>query len=455
MNEARKQVFSCIDYCGDIANGAKVYNPSFSPNNIRTVVISPDGMYVRLHVSPQSGTKVVTKLSGKSHYVQVSPLNLYMSGKAGFNPAKEKSMLEMLTTPLVCANIEEIIILKAVSAPQYAPFLNQYGAWEFDYNVLVDKKTGDLLKDVGVRFPRLRYITEVNMPFLTFINSVKGDSVRVDSAEFLTDMLKQYVVNTYTFNEEWYNGSKLLPSVYSLDRLIPKAFDKRKDAMKGILKEQGVAAKKVVDQITFYCNLVKEIVTLPQTAMRGIDGEVIFEYDGLSNLEPVTIADVGDLPNSLKNNPAIKVIPKPDNVSVAEALQRNSQTVLMAIKSLHDRFATFVAKNIYFALIDAPTTAMGCLYNCEYFFEDLGAPVIIPQTADFLNVCKEIVNMYPDFKLEPVNSVNYRGSISEWLYFFVNFNYTDMNLDVMGIPAIDQRLNKGVTDTTENLFKPI
>lgn len=459
MNEARKQVFNCIDYCGDIISGAKVYNPSFSPNNIRTVVISLDGIYVRLHTMPKSGVKGVSKLSSKSHFVSVNPVGLYTSGKAGFNPAREKSMLEMLVSPLVCANIEEIIILKAVSTPQYTPFLNQYGAWEFDYNMLVDKKTGSLQKDVGERFPRLHYITEANIPFKNLLSFITTGKATVESVVFLTDLLKQYVINTYTFNEEWYDGSKLLPNIYPLDRMLPKVFNERKGKMKGMLKEQGFSAKKVVDQITFYCNMVKEIVTLPKTAKRGTDREVIFEYNGFSNLaEPVSIIDTGFLPANLKSNPAVRVVPKPDNVSASDVLSQNSNAVLMAIQALHDRFVYFILKFVHDALTSEPTTAMGCLYNCEYFYCGSGSEpsIIIPRVDGVGSLCYSISDLCPIFQICADVSSNYRSSIAEWIYFFVNFNYTGSNPDsVSSTVEITQRLNNGVTDSTGDLFKSI
>ena len=43
--------YSLIDYCGDCKAGKNVYSPSFSPNNIKRLVISPDKIEVFYHIN--------------------------------------------------------------------------------------------------------------------------------------------------------------------------------------------------------------------------------------------------------------------------------------------------------------------------------------------------------------------------------------------------------------------
>lgn len=446
MNKARKQLFSCIDYCGDIARGGN-YSNHFSPNNIKTVVVSPDGMFVRLHtgVSGSSRIRGINVINSIMHFVPINTVALYdrNKGTGYFEPAKERSMLEMLVNPLVCGCIEEIIILKGVSVPQYSVFMERYGAWEFNYNSLLSAiNTNNLLEGIKKRFPRLRYITEASLPFNAFISQIQSLTEQASVTPFLTELLKKdYIINITSINEDsWMNGSKLQPSVYVLDRMLTSVFEKTK---RNCAKQNGGNSKlkiKSSDLACFYHNMAMDIVKIPA---RAKSLQPYFLKTTLGSIPKLSLYNTGNFPEHLIKSPFISFIP---SAGVSDAITQNIDNSVKYIRALYYEFLNLILRMVYHSLTMADNTSgLSSLYNCEYFFrEGEGAPVIIPDKL--MHIVKDIQEIYPDFIIN-FSADSLAHSFMELEYFFINFNYSydEVVMEKFLTGAIQDRLAKNVS----------
>ena len=142
MNEIRENIQGLIDYRGDIRNNADSlrsarYSKDYSPNNIKTVVISTEGILVRLH-RPYTGNlnKGCMRLSNTIMYYQFTPLKLYKPDANG-QPDLGKGILEMLVKPLVCASVEEIVFLNGVANDVSVQFVDLMMSHDFDVSKLL------------------------------------------------------------------------------------------------------------------------------------------------------------------------------------------------------------------------------------------------------------------------------------------------------------------------------
>lgn len=444
MNEARRNVFSCIDYCGDIARGGN-YGSHFSPNNIKTVVVSPDGMFVRLHAGVSSRCKDVNVVNSTMHFVYSNIAALYEhSKKTGgyFVPAKERSMLEMLVNPLVCGCIEEIIVLKKTSIPQFSVFLEKYGAWEFDYNSLlsVSSSSDYLIGGIRKRFPRLRYITEASLSFNAFLSLITGSIKQAGDSLFLTDLLKGYTTNIISVNEDWVNGSKLQPSVYALDKVLANVFERTKgNCAKQSVDNNPKLKSKSSDLACFYHNMAMDIVKIPT---RAKSLQPYFLKTTLGSIPKLSLYNTGNFPEHLIKSPFISFI---SSAGVSDAVTQNINNSVKYIRALYYEFLNLILRMVYHSLTMADNTSgLSSLYNCEYFFrEGEGAPVIIPDKL--MHIVKDIQEIYPDFIIN-FSADSLAHSFMELEYFFINFNYSydEVVMEKFLTGAIQDRLAKNV-----------
>lgn len=160
MGAVRQKIEKLFDYCGDNARNAgrevaRAYSATFSPNNIRAVVISPNGVLVRYHLP----------VNGRSHAIaQFNERELY----AEECEPKYKPILRMLAHPLVCASVEEIIVLSSsLSGVVHQSYMN-----EIELRSMIQSYGGassDLKSSISGRFGRLRYYAVLNINFNTFV----------------------------------------------------------------------------------------------------------------------------------------------------------------------------------------------------------------------------------------------------------------------------------------------
>lgn len=192
-------------YCYDIALSKVQFSNNtsqFSPNNVRRIFISGDGVMIQSFVN-----------TGTGRFKQ-----------GFFNPTKAfdcfcdknyKPIVQCLVD-LVCSNLEEIIFC---TASQSGTKLNQS---ELNLTALLKGYSGslspDLAKSLLGRFPRLREIVMYSGTLQDVIELSKTDMFK-DYSKLFTDCFedkKLFYIQSLN-NKEWYGSQRLRPQHYTLD----------------------------------------------------------------------------------------------------------------------------------------------------------------------------------------------------------------------------------------------
>lgn len=195
------QVLPLIDYCGDIRRGNGNYSHRFSPNNIRRLILSPDGAMVFYHINTGAG----------------------LMKNVGFNPNFVYScciqpdhvpMLHVLSADRVCASIEEIVFC------QRGMNNGTLGDNEFELTGLIKGYKGgssDLKQVIMQRFKRLHAFIISPDDVKTFLGNTQDCN-----SSFKTLTSSEYVRGTcqvLLFNEQdWYKHYGSSAKYYDLDR---------------------------------------------------------------------------------------------------------------------------------------------------------------------------------------------------------------------------------------------
>lgn len=184
----QEQVMVLFDYCGNID---KKHYGNYSPNNIRRLIISPDGVIVEYHLP-----NLVPKTNGKSYrcvafnYMQLQQEQM----QRGYKP------IISLALKRVCSSIEEIIFLTQSNQCPAARFID------------IEAKFIDIRS-----FVRLHYITVVNMS----INQFAQGYASIASARFLSDVpaMQKYIASKRLVVDKWYLdwGSSKSKSTYPVE----------------------------------------------------------------------------------------------------------------------------------------------------------------------------------------------------------------------------------------------
>ena len=159
------KVFSAVDYCGDMqrnmtSSDENKYSADFSPNNIRLLVISPEGCLVSKHKSLGSSGKVIKKRYGVQDY------QLYVMEQNN-NPKGYQPLVGVLSHYRQCSNIEEIILLTQSSNQSVS-----LDGRELDVTNLVSgyhEHESDIAKRVSSRYKRLAKFSVFDMTFDVFL----------------------------------------------------------------------------------------------------------------------------------------------------------------------------------------------------------------------------------------------------------------------------------------------
>lgn len=338
MNEIRENIQGLIDYRGDIRNNADSlrsarYSKDYSPNNIKTVVISTEGILVRLH-RPYTGSlnKGCMRLSNTIMYYQFTPLKLYKPDANG-QPDLGKSILEMLVKPLVCASIEEIIFLNGVANDVSVQFVDLMMSHDFDVSKLLlgYKKTANTYEDLKARFARLHEIAQVNLNFYSLINTYRVNREMIEKSNFLLDAMRSRVVASEKFNEDWYNGINLQPSTYYLDNELKGYFEgiktkyAKEDKLEKIKDAEAKKFAKNIQELDYPIRRYTSLCTLP-LKLRAICNKG--EYSGVvDNLtyQPLQYNKVYSYDGLSKD--IDKLFISQEDLPLKDAIQKNKEAV--------------------------------------------------------------------------------------------------------------------------------
>lgn len=222
MGKVRQKIDSLIDYCGDIARnsggaGPRVYSEGYSPNNIRRVVISPNGVLVVYHKANQS-------TGGRSYnFVEFPERELYMEEQE----QSYKPILRLLAVPLVCSCLEEIVVLSNSLTGNVHP--NYLSEIQLETMVASFKGAGsDLQTKISNRYKRLRYYTVMNVNFKEFMNYF-GAAVRSKEAgrySFFSEMpgFQSRSQITELAGSDYWRYYGVQTSTYALDSVLEGHF---------------------------------------------------------------------------------------------------------------------------------------------------------------------------------------------------------------------------------------
>ena len=184
-------VLDAINYTSDVRN--------WSPNNIRRLIISPEGIAVQLHTS----TRLIQK--------QFLPNSYYPC----IVDAKYKPMVSALVNR-VCSSVEEVIYCTASASGSYLPE-NELDLRSILATNKVYNNDAELIALIAKRFPRMRGIIICNTTISAFLNSfgVKlGDGLyQCSDDQAIASVSRVISINKDT----WYKGHFLRPRDYQLD----------------------------------------------------------------------------------------------------------------------------------------------------------------------------------------------------------------------------------------------
>lgn len=190
----------------DEKSGQKIVG--WSPNNVRRLIICPDGALVQFHCCPSGSkyTKLIDVQQFQPQWIE-QDIQEYQQGKY-------KSLLKVLVEGRICSCIEEIVISDKIPAP-----LKQADS---NLTILANSKGGS--SALVTRFPRLRGIWKCNADMNDIYKATKGnfDELKGDkiSRDGLGDKLRQLGVQIaplYEGKKEWWKGSYLRANIYNFD----------------------------------------------------------------------------------------------------------------------------------------------------------------------------------------------------------------------------------------------
>lgn len=262
MGKARQKIDPLFDYRGDNARNAsggsaRTYSADYSPNNIRSVVISPNGVLVRYHIGT-AGTK------NRSYcFAEFNERDLYSEEQ----DPKYKPILRMLAVPLVCGSLEEIVVLGNSLSGQVHP--NYLAEIQLDGMVASFKGAGaDLKSRISNRFTRLRYYTVVSCNWKEFMNyfSQLIQTKEVTKYHFFSEMpgFASRAQITEVGDADYWKSWNALPSTYAFDAKLKAHFEdvkKRREAADKMAAVDEQRNKRVGSKIQAINDLIEEYLT--------------------------------------------------------------------------------------------------------------------------------------------------------------------------------------------------
>jgi hypothetical protein len=234
----------------------------WSPNNLRRIVISPDGVMLQYHV-----------VEGTSYPNIIMYVPFFMQGSGGsdnktrntvayFNEPKHTPLINIVVKERVCSCIEEIVFLTngkqtGISLPPQ------------DYNIAELTKTGNF----NTRFSRLHGIVTLNMTMEQFRQALGGTTKLKSDTYMVADdeVFKGYVVGNTTMvchEDDWWKHTGLRGQYYVLDEkegILDRKFTRIKAQMEKEIRDDKLKAIKEkaasVDEETEskYIKICKEV----------------------------------------------------------------------------------------------------------------------------------------------------------------------------------------------------
>lgn len=358
-----------IDYKGDIAKGNKndmkvSYSADFSPNNIRRLIISGDGVVVNFHIKVGNSLSKVKSFSDtdKARMVQC----LYMD--------KYKPMLWVLAER-VCSSVEEVIIC---TKNKGSIDLSR----ELDFSGLLKNKNGvsDIKSAIMQRYPRLAYFTIVNCDIVSLRNN--PEVLECTSPYKLiseTNFVKSNSSSITHFRDDWYNNYGH-HSVYSLDKdgsPLNNHFKEVKADFEKMKKDKALAEIKSnrLKEVSNEFDKTIKMYAGVYTCIKNLG--IIIQSEGLNYIsKDINRLNVKllDLPDKLKED-FTKLTDKNDCSNFIKNI-RNSSTIMYTYLSQWFFDSILKLKSDYPITVDILLSSMDRRIavppNCQNIVEQLG-----------------------------------------------------------------------------------
>ena len=184
----KQQIRSQIIYCDIKENAKNKYSKVYSPNNVKRLVVSPNGVYVELH----------RKVKDDNILEYPAELLFTLEQHPDYTP-----IIATLTRP-VCSAIEEIVILTKTN--EGIPVSPVYKKEQSLNTLIAGYNKGETpVERLRNRFSRLRMFSIVNLSF----NDFKKILVNKLPYDLISDLevVKNYVLTRGVVNEgsDWWN----------------------------------------------------------------------------------------------------------------------------------------------------------------------------------------------------------------------------------------------------------
>lgn len=237
----------------------------WSPNNLRRIIISPDGVLLQYFTTSGAHTNKL-----------LQPVVFKDRNKCSqcFIDGKYKPIVSMLVGKRICSSLEEIIYLTKSSSGLQLPE-TELRLQELVERSKVQSSEKELLDNIGDRFVRLRALIFMDLS-MQELTSDKEFSKNVKNPLFLfadDDYFKGKVIKVYDIHKnDWWNHTRLRPQYYGLDAeggSLSTYFDRVKnikqteehDNKLKSIKEKGVSEKidkfrPALNEVESKCKLI-------------------------------------------------------------------------------------------------------------------------------------------------------------------------------------------------------
>lgn len=319
MGAVSESVFKLLDYRGDIAEN-KEYARDFSPNNIKRVVISADGVLVQLHKRVDNYGHSIGNVCYNT--VTFKPDTLR---KEQVQP-EYKPILSWFASKNIFSAVEEIILL---SNPVNAGSGDINCENNVSYMVAGYNGQGDLYNKVKGRFRRLRYYTVLNTDWVNFTNALQSTRAQCLNVDYISEsqFFASIVASKIELNsEETAKTAITVNSTYAFDTQLRAYFEgikegylesKKKEKVEAFKKEHNKSKlKEANDCIEEYkkfikvCQRYKKVVATVGTngvvsqelLTLHISFKPVYHFDGICSVPENLLAKGKSFDEAIKEN---------------------------------------------------------------------------------------------------------------------------------------------------------
>lgn len=298
-------VLSLIDYCGDIRKGGGMYNPEFSPNNIRRIILSPDGVIVQLHISAGGKPKILKKTISRQKLEEA------IYAEEGYTPG-----IRSVLADRICGSVEEIIVC--------GNGIQQFLDVESDISFIQRP-------DGHCRIKRLAAVIQYQGSIIDFLNGVGN----IDNPMTLlrdTDFVRNNCTVIDILGKDWYKNYSTTAKYYMLDRdgsklnkhfkKIVQDFDAKMDADKKseFMSERN---KGLLSDLEKQHNRSYFLGYGFLSLMKNTKGTQTVLSECVSNLPVLPLLELYKVGIKEKKLPCFRYKDKPKDMSEKQALTEN------------------------------------------------------------------------------------------------------------------------------------